>query len=85
MCTMCAYCLQRSEEGIGSYGSGVMSGCELPKGFRETGSGLWQEQQALVTAEPTLQYQKEINNNNNNNKSHLASKSHLVTKRNFGS
>lgn len=64
MCTMCAYCLHWSEEGTGSYGGRVMGGCELPHQFRETNSGLLQEQQVLLTAEPTLESIRKLKKKN---------------------
>ena len=52
---MCAWCLRRPEEGVGSPGTGAMDGCELPCGCWELNRGPLQEQQGLFTAEPPLQ------------------------------
>jgi len=52
---VCAWCLRRSEEGIRSPGTGDKEGCEPPCGFWELNLGPLQEQQVLLTTEPSLQ------------------------------
>lgn len=46
MCAACVWFPQRSEEGVGSSGNGVLDRCEL---------GPWEEQSVFLTVEPTLQ------------------------------
>jgi hypothetical protein len=46
---------QRSEEVTGHPRNGVMHGCELPCGCCKRNLGPLQEQQVLLTAEPSLQ------------------------------
>ena len=55
MCNIYIQCLQRPEEGTGSSGAGVTNGCELPCGCRELNPGPLEEQQVLLTDEPSLQ------------------------------
>lgn len=43
------------EEGIGSSGTGVGDNCDLPYGCWESKLGPVEEQQLLLTAEPSLQ------------------------------
>ena len=50
-----AWCLQRSEEGVGSPRTGVIDGCEPPCRCQELNSGLLEEQPVLLTTKPSLQ------------------------------
>ena len=53
MCTMCAWCLHRSEEGTKSSATAVMDGCEPPCGCWELNLNLLQEQVFLTaTVQP---------------------------------
>ena len=49
---VCAWCVCRLEEDIGSPRTGVTLGCELPCGYWESNLGL--EEQVLLTTEPAL-------------------------------
>lgn len=51
---------QRSEEGIGSPRVGLTDGSESPCGCWEANPGLLQEQQVLLTSEPSLQPPKSM-------------------------
>ena len=52
---VCAWCLWRSEEGVGSPGIGVRDGFELPWGSWESILGPVEEHPILVTAKSSLQ------------------------------
>lgn len=53
---MCAWCLHKSEMGVGFPGMGVMDdGCEPPRGCRELNPGLLQKQQVFSATEPAHQ------------------------------
>lgn len=57
---MCACCLRRPEEGIGTPGTVVAEGYELPYGWQELNPCLLQEQLGLLPlTEPFLQLQYE--------------------------
>lgn len=43
------------EEGVRSSGAGVTDGCDLPTMGAENNTGPLEEQQAFLTAEPSLQ------------------------------
>lgn len=45
---------QRPEEGVGSPGTGVTDGCQLPCGFWESNPDPQKEQPVLLTAGPSL-------------------------------
>ena len=56
MCICTCAVLQRPQEGAGSSGAAVSGGCEPPHvGHWEPNSGLPEEQQVLLTSEPSLQ------------------------------
>lgn len=48
------WCLQRSEESVGSHGTGVIDGCEPSGGCWESNLGLLREQPVLFIFEPSL-------------------------------
>lgn len=53
---MCAWCLHKSEMGVGVPGMEVMyGGCEPPRGCRELNQGLLQKQQVFSATEPAHQ------------------------------
>jgi hypothetical protein len=54
---VCARCLQKSEEGVRSTGTGVTDGCKLPSGCWELNLRPLEEQPLFLTAEPSLQPQ----------------------------
>lgn len=49
-----AWCLLRAKKGIGSPRTGVMNGCEAPRGCWELNLGPLQEQGVLLTTKPPL-------------------------------
>jgi hypothetical protein len=49
---MCAW--GRSEEGIGSSGTGIMNGCKPPAGYWESNPGPPQEQHMILTTKPSF-------------------------------
>lgn len=55
MCQTHAWCLWKSEEGIGSPETGVTDGWEAPCGCWEMNTGTLKEQQVLLTVEPSFQ------------------------------
>lgn len=52
LCTLCVQCSQKPEEGVKSSGTGVTDGCERAG---KVNPSLLQEQQMLLTAEPSVQ------------------------------
>lgn len=52
---MCAWCTQRSEEGMRFPATGVNNGCEPPSGCGESKLGLLEEQQGFLIGEPSPQ------------------------------
>lgn len=46
---------QRPESGTGYAGNSMKNGCELPLGCWKSNPGLQEEQQVLLTTEPSLQ------------------------------
>lgn len=52
---MHAWCLQRTDKGIGSLEPGITDGCEPRCGCWELNPSPLQEQHAILTAEPSLQ------------------------------
>ena len=50
------WCLQRSEEGIRFFGTGVLNGCEWLRECSELNLGPLEEQQVFLTTESTLQH-----------------------------
>lgn len=57
---MHAWCLGSPKEGIESPGTGVTYNCE-PNGCRESNQDLLQKQPVFLTAEPSLQHNKNVN------------------------
>lgn len=57
---MSAWCLRRSEEGIGSPGTGVKDGCESPWGARSKSSSCGRAA-GLLTTEPFLPSSSTLN------------------------
>lgn len=57
VCHTCAGSVGSKKRLRGSLGIGVTSGCELPSGFWDLDLGLLQDQQELLTAEPSFQPQ----------------------------
>jgi hypothetical protein len=56
MCTMCMLCGQRGQRrALNFLKPGVTDGCELPSGCWELNPGPLEEQQVLLTAEPSYQ------------------------------